>query len=95
MLLQLCGLGAQPCLADMNPPKPITAKTYLPKTPKIIRTSRVPASRVMALQKALRQQNGAGKRTAVSAQGAWQKRLTGQFSQASRAGTVSTLLANK
>lgn len=90
------GLGLlQACFADMNPPKPINTKAYVTKIPKI-RPKSVPDVNGMAERiKALRQQEKNAKHTVVKAHGAWQKRMSSHFSQASKAGTVSTLLNHR
>jgi hypothetical protein len=93
-VLLLGGFGSQLCLADMNPPKPITAKTYVPRTPKILRLSRPLAGHTISTDKnaAIQQRTSNGKHMPITARSAWQKRVSSQFSQASQAGTISTLL---
>jgi hypothetical protein len=94
-LLELSSLGAGELRADMNPPKPITSKAYVPKTPKIIPLQSSPNSHKQLHRKIAfgRQQKG-GKKSRITARNAWQQRLSNQFSQASRAGAGATLLTH-
>ncbi|HEX3684382.1 MAG TPA: hypothetical protein VHU83_17740 [Bryobacteraceae bacterium] len=92
LILLLGSLATRVCLADMNPAKPMQPKPYVPRTPKIIRLSHVPASHGIAGPAAARPRGASAKHTSIAAREAWQKRLSNRFSQASQAGTVSTLL---
>jgi hypothetical protein len=91
-LLPLCGVLSPACLADMNPSKPIDAKPYVPRIPKIIPSSRVRSQYALKNPTVPRSQKAGRKPAAIAARKAWQQRLSNQFSQASQAGTVSTLL---
>jgi hypothetical protein len=77
----------------MNPPKPMDAKRYVPRTPKILRVARPSAVRGINDRKvAVKRRATNGQHTGTRMREAWQNRLAGQYSQASRAGVVSTLL---
>jgi len=79
----------------MNPSKPMETKPYVPRVPKVIPSSRVRSQYAIKKLAAARQLQKTGRKpAAIAAHKAWQQRLSGQFSQASQAGTVSTLLGH-
>lgn len=91
VLLLFCGFGPERGVAQMNPPKPANIKPYVPKTPRILRLAKTPEMRKSAQQKMVFTQKKKSAK-AISASKAWKQRVSNRFSQASQAGTVSTLL---